>query len=171
MAKQQTETAQAVDPAVFLKSMGENPFGAKELSKGLGLKGEALSKAAKQLLDSGVLKSLGKGHSIDKDGKVTTGPTRFKVNLLLKGGKFWVLMKKGYGAPVDIPGIGRVDCNGRLIELTGDQRQWLEGRDVPVKVITDPDKIMHLKEVATARKAKAAEVTDKRQDLLDEIAG
>ena len=171
MAKQQAETSRAVDPAVFLKSMGGDPFEAKELANGLGLKGSELLKTVNELLDSGVLRSLGKGHSIDKDGEVTPGPTRFKANLPSRGGKFWVLMKKGYGAPVDIPGIGRVDCNGRLIELTGGQRQRLESRDFPVEVITDSDKIMHLKEVATGREAKVAKVIDRRQELLDEIAG
>ena len=143
MAKQQaaTETTdtQATDSMVFLKSTRGKPFGVAELAEGLELEGKGLAKAADKLLSSGQLRSLGKGHSIDEDGKVIPGPTRFKANLPPEGGEFWILPKNVPG--VVIPGVGRFDINGRLIELTGEQRQFLESRACPVEVIIDEKKI------------------------------
>ncbi len=84
-----------------------------------------------------------------------------------EAGEFWVLQTNG--APVVVPGIGRIDRNGRLIEMDGKTRRFFESRSTPVEVITDKDRIASLKGAAEKRAAKAAVVTDKRKELLAEI--
>ncbi len=170
-AAQSTESTSSLpDPLDVIASFGKKLFGAKDLKKGLKLAGHELTLCVGDLLDSGVLKSLGNAHSV-KGGKVDhQGPTRFRANLLPEGGKFWVRLLSHLGTPAIVPGAGQVTSFGSLVELTGLQRQLLESRDCPVEVIADPESIAQLVKTEAETAKSRAESVDKQAPMLAEFA-